>query len=89
MWAICLGKFASTSALYFFLTWFPTYLIEERQLTLIKVGIFAVMPFIGATVGILLAGIVSDLLIRKGTRCRSPASCRWWWARCWACRSCW
>ena len=66
VWAICLGKFASTSALYFFLTWFPTYLIEERQLTLIKVGIFAVMPFIGATVGILLAGIVSDLLIRRG-----------------------
>lgn len=66
VWAICIGKFASTSALYFFLTWFPTYLIEERHLTMIKVGIFAVLPFIGATVGILLAGIVSDLLIRRG-----------------------
>ncbi|WP_397452743.1 MFS transporter [Pseudomonas sp. NA-150] len=66
VWAICLGKFASTSALYFFLTWFPTYLIEERHLTMVKVGIFAVLPFIGATVGILLAGIVSDTLIRRG-----------------------
>ncbi|MFF7709922.1 MFS transporter [Pseudomonas sp. NPDC007930] len=66
IWAICLGKFASTSALYFFLTWFPTYLMEERQLSTIKVGIFAVLPFLGATVGILLAGIVSDTLIRKG-----------------------
>ncbi len=66
IWAICIGKFASTSALYFFLTWFPTYLIEERHLTMIKVGIFAVLPFIGATVGILLAGIVSDLMIRRG-----------------------
>lgn len=66
VWAICLGKFASTSALYFFLTWFPTYLMEERHMSTIKVGIFAVMPFIGATVGILLAGIVSDLLIRRG-----------------------
>ncbi|WP_413048236.1 MFS transporter [Pseudomonas phoenicis] len=66
VWAICIGKFASTSALYFFLTWFPTYLIEERHLTTIKAGIFAVLPFIGATVGILLAGIVSDLLIRRG-----------------------
>lgn len=66
IWAICIGKFASTSALYFFLTWFPTYLIEERKLTMIKAGIFAVMPFVGATVGILLAGIVSDLLIRRG-----------------------
>lgn len=66
VWAICIGKFASTSALYFFLTWFPTYLIEERQLTMIKAGIFAVLPFVGATVGILLAGIVSDGLIRRG-----------------------
>jgi ACS family D-galactonate transporter-like MFS transporter len=66
IWAICIGKFASTSALYFFLTWFPTYLIEERKLTMIKAGIFAVLPFVGATVGILLAGIVSDLLIRRG-----------------------
>jgi len=66
IWAICIGKFASTSALYFFLTWFPTYLIEERQLTTIKAGIFAVLPFVGATVGILLAGILSDLLIRRG-----------------------
>ncbi|MGV8917263.1 MAG: MFS transporter [Pseudomonas sp.] len=66
IWAICLGKYASTSALYFFLTWFPTYLIEERHLTMVKVGIFAVLPFIGATVGILLAGIISDFLIRRG-----------------------
>ncbi|MFP3516316.1 MFS transporter [Pseudomonas sp. SIMBA_077] len=66
VWAICIGKFASTSALYFFLTWFPTYLIEERKLTMIKAGIFAVLPFIGATVGILLAGFISDMLIRRG-----------------------
>ncbi len=33
---------------------------------MIKAGIFAVLPFVGATVGILLAGIVSDLLIRRG-----------------------
>ncbi|TDV65767.1 MFS transporter [Pseudomonas sp. LP_7_YM] len=66
VWAICIGKFASTSALYFFLTWFPTYLIEERHLTMVKVGIFAVLPFIGATVGVLMAGFISDWMIRRG-----------------------
>ncbi|WP_110946626.1 MFS transporter [Pseudomonas bohemica] len=66
VWAICIGKFASTSALYFFLTWFPTYLIEERHLTMVKVGIFAVLPFIGATVGVVLAGFISDWMIRRG-----------------------
>ena len=35
-------------------------------MTIIKVGIFQILPFVGATVGILLAGFVSDLLIRRG-----------------------
>jgi D-galactonate transporter len=64
--AICLGKFCNSSSLYFFLTWFPTYLVEERKMTMIKVGIFASMPFIGATLGILLAGFFSDWFIRRG-----------------------
>jgi len=35
-------------------------------MTIIKVGIFQILPFVGATAGILLAGFVSDLLIRRG-----------------------
>lgn len=64
--ALCIGKYCSSSALYFFLTWFPTYLVEERKMTMIKVGFFAAMPYIGATAGILLAGAISDWLIRRG-----------------------
>ena len=66
VWAICIGKFANSTALYFFLTWFPTYLLEERKITLIKAGFFSIMPYIGATIGILLAGSISDLMIRRG-----------------------
>lgn len=66
IWAICIGKFANTTALYFFLTWFPTYLVDERKINFIKAGFFSVMPYIGAIVGILLAGYFSDLLIRRG-----------------------
>ncbi|MCY0389037.1 MFS transporter [Robbsia sp. Bb-Pol-6] len=66
VWAICIGKFASSSSLYFFLTWFPTYLIDERRITLLKAGFFSVMPYVGAIVGILLAGSISDMLIRRG-----------------------
>jgi ACS family D-galactonate transporter-like MFS transporter len=64
--AICLGKFCSNSLLVFFTTWFLTYLVEERKMTMIKVGFFQALPFLGATVGILLAGYLSDLLIRRG-----------------------
>ncbi|TAL66945.1 MAG: MFS transporter [Burkholderiaceae bacterium] len=64
--ALCLGKFANNTVLTFFLTWFPTYLIEQRHMTLIKVGFFAALPYLGASVGVLAAGWVSDWMLRRG-----------------------
>jgi ACS family D-galactonate transporter-like MFS transporter len=66
IWAICLGKFCNNTLLVFFTTWFMTYLIEARHMSMIKVGIFQALPFLGATVGILVAGFLSDLFIRRG-----------------------
>jgi D-galactonate transporter len=66
VWAICIGKFCSFAALTFFLTWFPTYLIEQRHMHMLKAGFFLVLPYLGASVGILIAGSVSDILIRRG-----------------------
>ena len=63
---ICLGQFASNSTLVFFLTWFPSYLATERQMEWIKIGFFAVMPFIAASVGVLWGGWLSDFLLRSG-----------------------
>lgn len=64
--AICLGKFCNNTLLVFFTTWFMTYLIEARHMSMIKVGIFQALPFLGATVGILVAGSLSDFFIRRG-----------------------
>lgn len=64
--AICLGKYCNNTILVFFTTWFMTYLVEERHMTMIKVGIFQALPFLGATAGILLAGFFSDFFIRRG-----------------------
>ena len=66
IWAICIGKFAISSTLFFFLTWFPTYLVEERGMTMLKAGFFAVMPYIAASVGVLLGGYWSDTLLKRG-----------------------
>jgi ACS family D-galactonate transporter-like MFS transporter len=60
-----IGQFASNSTLVFFLTWFPTYLATERQMGWIKVGFFAVLPFIAACVGVASGGVWSDLLLRR------------------------
>jgi ACS family D-galactonate transporter-like MFS transporter len=62
-----IGQFASNSTLVFFLTWFPTYLAQERGMGWIKVGFFTVLPFIAACVGVMTGGLCSDLLLRRGS----------------------
>ena len=60
-----IGQFCSNSTLVFFLTWFPSYLAEERGMTFIKAGFMVSLPYIGASLGVLLGGIASDWLIRR------------------------
>ncbi|MDB5689835.1 MAG: transporter [Sphingomonas bacterium] len=66
MWGICIGQFAGNSTLVFFLTWFPTYLATERHMDWLKIGFFAVMPFIAASIGVLFGGWWSDRMLRQG-----------------------
>lgn len=66
MLGICLGQFAGNSTLIFFLTWFPTYLAVERQMDWLKIGFFAVLPFIAASIGVLFGGWWSDRMLRQG-----------------------
>jgi ACS family D-galactonate transporter-like MFS transporter len=60
-----IGQFASNSTLVFFLTWFPTYLATERHMAWLKIGFFAVLPFIAASVGVVAGGILSDWLLLR------------------------
>ncbi len=66
LWGVYLGQFAVTSCQWFFLTWFPTYLVEFRHLSIIKSGIYVSLPFIAAFVGTQLAGFLSDRIVRSG-----------------------
>jgi ACS family D-galactonate transporter-like MFS transporter len=60
-----IGQFCGNSTLVFFLTWFPTYLATERDMDWIRSGVYAVLPYIAASVGVLLGGYLSDQLLRK------------------------
>ena len=60
-----IGQFAGNSTLVFFLTWFPTYLVNERGMTFIKAGFMATLPFIAASVGVVMGGAVSDILLKR------------------------
>jgi len=60
-----IGQFASNSTMVFFLTWFPTYLTRERHMEWMHAGISALLPFIAAGCGILVAGWFSDTILRR------------------------
>ncbi len=66
LWGIYIGQFAINSTLWFFLTWFPTYLVKYRGLNFLKSGFLASAPFLAAFAGLLLSGFLSDFLIKKG-----------------------
>lgn len=66
IWGMCLGFFCYNYLKNFFLTWFPSYLVAERGFSLIKVGIYALIPPMCAIIGELTAGYITDKLIQRG-----------------------
>ncbi len=66
IWGVCLGKLAATCTLYFFLTWFPTYLVTERHMTMLKAGGASILPYLAAALGVMFGGWWGDWMIRRG-----------------------
>lgn len=66
LWGIYIGQFAVNSTLWFFLTWFPTYLVKYRGLNFLKSGFLSSAPFLAAFAGLLTSGLLSDYLLKKG-----------------------
>ena len=65
MWAIMCAYFTYVYCLWIFLSWLPSYLVEFRHFTLIKVGIFASLPLWAGVVGDTAGGLATDWLLRK------------------------
>ncbi|AFJ46690.1 MFS transporter [Shimwellia blattae] len=66
LWAIYLGQYCITALTYFFITWFPVYLIQGRGMSLMQAGWVAALPAICGFTGGLLGGYLSDMLIARG-----------------------
>jgi ACS family glucarate transporter-like MFS transporter len=66
MLGVYIGQFCLTTITWFFLTWFPTYLIEAKGMTILKVGLVAAIPAIAGCVGGMIGGTWSDWLLRRG-----------------------
>jgi ACS family D-galactonate transporter-like MFS transporter len=66
LWGLYIGQFSITTTQWFFLTWFPTYLVQYRKMSLNRAGILGALPFLAAFGGILCSGVFSDYLVRRG-----------------------
>jgi sugar phosphate permease len=65
MWAIMCAYFTYVYCLWIFLSWLPSYLIEARHFTLLKVGLFASLPLFAGVIGDTVGGVATDWLLRK------------------------
>ncbi|MDP9038219.1 MAG: MFS transporter [Acidobacteriota bacterium] len=63
---IYLGQFCINTLTYFFLTWFPVYLVQARHMSILKSGLAAAIPALFGSAGGVLGGITSDMLLRRG-----------------------
>ena len=62
--ATAVSFFGYAYILYFFLTWFPSYLTMAQHLTIREMGFVNTIPWILGAVGLTLSGFVCDFLSR-------------------------
>ena len=60
-----IGQFGGNSTQVFFVTWFPTYLVNVRGMSFINAGMMTMLPYIGASIGVLVAGQISDRILKR------------------------
>ena len=63
---VYIGQYCITTITYFFLTWFPVYLVEQRGMSILKAGVAASLPAICGFLGGVLGGFLSDWLLKRG-----------------------
>lgn len=66
LWGMFIGSYAVSSISYFFITWFPSYLINAKGLTLMGAGFYASAPFLAAIAGVIAGGHWSDWMLKRG-----------------------
>lgn len=60
IWGCAIGYFFMVGITYAIMTWVPTYLISVKKFSIIKMGFVAAAPWVGAMLGNLIGGWLSD-----------------------------
>ena len=65
LWCLLSVSFTITFLWQFYITWFPTYLIERRGLPLKEASFYAGLPFLLGIAGLWVGGVGTDFLTRR------------------------
>ncbi len=66
MMGVFFAQFCINVLTWFFLTWFPTYLVQAKGMSILKVGFVAAIPAIAGFLGCVGGGYFSDWLLKRG-----------------------
>ena len=65
MWMICGQQFCRAAAQAFFISWFPTFLQESRNITVVKSGFLSILPHLSIAIACLTGGALADFISRN------------------------
>jgi MFS transporter, ACS family, hexuronate transporter len=68
VWAVIAARMLADPWVWFYYFWIPEYLTRSAGFTAADVGRYAWIPFLAQGVGIILGGMLSDVLLRRGMR---------------------
>lgn len=66
VWSIILARFLTDPIWWLYISWLPKYLADARGFSLVKIGLFAWVPYAAADAGSLSGGWLSGYLISRG-----------------------
>jgi cyanate permease len=66
VWGTIIINFCYNYFVFYCMTWMPAYFVEQRHVSLSKMGLFSFFSFAGIAIVALLAGWVADLIIKRG-----------------------
>lgn len=62
---IFLAQYCITAITWFFVSWFPTYLVKDRGFSILNAGFIASVPAIAGFIGGVSTGFVTDWLLKR------------------------
>lgn len=66
LWCAYIGQYCAIALSYFFITWFPIYLVQARGMDILDAGFATVAPALFGFLGAISGGYISDKLITRG-----------------------